>query len=141
MIFKYGNDSASLHRLIINGRKFQVDPRVVSTRNPSLIWSAGLQSLNGNTLKNHATISVEEDIITWESSQDKCTFTRSSNNPDGNGNNNSIETSKPSPPCTRCWIQSAASSPAAAQSRYNRVPQTNFQHGFSILGHMGNLGQ
>ena len=85
---------------------------MVSTRNPSLIWSAGLQSLNGNTLKNHATISVEEDIITWESSQDKCTFTRG-NSPDGNGNNRITETSETSPPCTRC---SAASSPAVAVS-------------------------
>ena len=86
---------------------------MVSTRNPSLIWSAGLQSLNGNTLKNHATISVEEDIITWESYQDKCTFTRG-HSPDGNGNNKITETSQTSPPCTRCLTQPpAASSPAA----------------------------
>ena len=102
-------------KIIVNKLKLQVDPRVVSTRNPSLIWSAGLQSLNGNTLKNHATISVEEDIITWESYQDKCTFTRG-NSPDGNGNNKITETSETSPPCTRCWMQSAASSPAVAVS-------------------------
>ena len=113
MIFVYGKRFR--YAPSFNKLKFQVDPRVVSTRNPSLIWSAGLQSLNGNTLKNHATISVEEDIITWESSQDKCTFTRG-NSPDGNGNNKITETSETSPPCTRCWMQSAASSPAVAVS-------------------------
>lgn len=49
---------------------------MASTRNPNLIWSAGIQSLGGTKLKNRATIQVEDNLITWESSYDKCTFTR-----------------------------------------------------------------
>ena len=90
---------------------------MVSTRNPSLIWSAGIQSLNGNILKNHATISVEEDIITWESSHDKCVF--STQTPTG------IQ-APASPPCTRCLMQSAPSSSA--------LPHTNLTKTTDIQG-------
>ena len=56
-------------------------------------------------MKNHATISVDEDIITWESSHDKCTFTRSLT---------SLESTSPSsPPCSRCLTTTSSPSVAA----------------------------
>ena len=75
--------------------QFQVDPRVASTGNSSLIQSSGIQNLNGKRLKNHATIRVDENIITWETSFDKCTFFRTL-----------VGTTLPadatSPPCSKC---------------------------------------
>ena len=75
--------------------EFQVDPRVASTGNSSLIQSSGIQNLNGKRLKNHATIRVDENIITWETSFDKCTFFRTL-----------VGTTLPadatSPPCSKC---------------------------------------
>ena len=71
--------------------QFQVDPRVASTGNSSLIQSSGIQNLNGKSLKNHATIRVDEDIITWETSFDKCTFFRTL-----------VSTDSTSPPCSKC---------------------------------------
>ena len=42
-------------------------------------------------MKNHATIRVDEDIITWETSFDKCTFFRTL-----------VSTDSTSPPCSKC---------------------------------------
>lgn len=50
---------------------------MASTQNKKLIESSGIQALSGNSLKHHATIIVGQDLVTWESSNDKCTFYRS----------------------------------------------------------------
>ena len=57
-----------------------MDPRVALTGDKKLIESSGIQNLGGKTLKNHATIVVQEDLVTWESSHDKCTFFRTKSN-------------------------------------------------------------
>ena len=45
-------------------------------------------------MKNHATIRVDEDIITWETSFDKCTFFRTLVGP--------LPADATSPPCSKC---------------------------------------
>ena len=49
--------------------------------------------MNGKRLKNHATIKVDEDIITWETSYDKCTFYRTLV---------PLPADATSPPCSKC---------------------------------------